>query len=237
MAIDDEAGDGHVQQVHTQSRGADDAGDDDETGREMSYKHPGCCKARWLRKRPGAPRWTPKLCRLLERLIEEDETEVETDMGIVVEDTWKILLDCDKSGKDALKHKIKERSGSTSRGGSAKRSGRRRKRPRSGPRGGKGCRRSSSFDSSSFDNISDSGSDSSSTESTNSSGKSSKRKEAADRTGAQASCNSSGLMESDIRKTGDWVNREGPPKSACPDCQGHHWWFDKEKFGCKRRQK
>ena len=39
------------------------------------------------------------------------------------------------------------------------------------------------------------------------------------------------------KKSGDWVCCEGPPKSACPDCGGHHWWFDREKFGCKGRPK
>ena len=40
--------------------------------------------------------------------MEADETEMETDMGAVVRDASKILQECDKSGKDALKTKIKE---------------------------------------------------------------------------------------------------------------------------------
>ena len=63
---------------------------------EMTHKEPSYKNARWLRKRPGAPRWTQKICRLLEDLMEADETEAEADMGAVVYELWKILLDCDK---------------------------------------------------------------------------------------------------------------------------------------------
>ena len=37
--------------------------------------------------------------------MEADETGEETDVGAVVNDLWRILLDYDKSGKDALKAK------------------------------------------------------------------------------------------------------------------------------------
>ena len=37
--------------------------------------------------------------------MEADETEAETDIGVVVRDIWRILLECDKC---ALKTKIKE---------------------------------------------------------------------------------------------------------------------------------
>ena len=40
--------------------------------------------------------------------MDADETEAETDVGAVVHELWKILLDCDKSRKDALKSKIRE---------------------------------------------------------------------------------------------------------------------------------
>ena len=40
--------------------------------------------------------------------MEADEAGSESDPGSVIEDLWRVLLDCDKSGKDALKSKIKE---------------------------------------------------------------------------------------------------------------------------------
>ena len=105
MAVDEEAK-GDITQV----RGAVGvgAGEEDEVRPEMTHKEPSYKNARWLRKRPGAPLWTQEICRLLEGLMEADETEAETDLGTMVHDLWKIVLECDKSGKDALKTKIKK---------------------------------------------------------------------------------------------------------------------------------
>ena len=75
---------------------------------KMTHKEPSYKNAWWLRKRPGSPHWTKKICRLLEDLMEANETEAEADMGAMVYELCKILLDCDKSRKDALKPKIKE---------------------------------------------------------------------------------------------------------------------------------
>ena len=59
--------------------------EEDEVVRiELTHKEPSYKNARWLRKRPGAPRWTEKIYRLLEDLMEADETEAETDIGAVV---------------------------------------------------------------------------------------------------------------------------------------------------------
>ena len=44
-----------------------------EEDEEMTHKRPSYSNARWLRKRPGAPRWTQKMCRLLEGWMESDE--------------------------------------------------------------------------------------------------------------------------------------------------------------------
>ena len=46
----------------------------------MTHKEPSYKTAQWLRKAPGAPCWTQKICGLLEGLMEVDETETETDM-------------------------------------------------------------------------------------------------------------------------------------------------------------
>ena len=70
---------------------------------EMTHKEPTYKNARWLRKRHGAPHWTQKICRLLEDLMDADETEAEADMGAVVYELWKIRLDRDNPGQDARK--------------------------------------------------------------------------------------------------------------------------------------
>ena len=68
------------------------AEEEEEVRPEMTHKEPNYKNARWLRKRPGAPRWTQKICRLLEGLMEADETQAETDIGTAVGNLWKILL-------------------------------------------------------------------------------------------------------------------------------------------------
>ena len=67
------------------------AEEDEEVRPEMPHKEPSYKNARWLRKRPGAPRWMQKICRLLEDFMEADETEAETDMGAVVSEFWRIV--------------------------------------------------------------------------------------------------------------------------------------------------
>jgi hypothetical protein len=83
--------DGEAMGGSTQVRGADGDGaeEDGESRPELTHREPSYKNARWLRKRPGAPRWTQKICRLLEGLMEADETEAETDMGAVVSDLWR----------------------------------------------------------------------------------------------------------------------------------------------------
>ena len=105
MAVDQEATGGDAQARGASGDGAEEEG---ERRPELTHREPSYKNARWLRKRPGAPRWTQKICRLLEGLMEADEIAEEVDRGAVVDDLWGILLDCDKAGKDALKTKIKE---------------------------------------------------------------------------------------------------------------------------------
>ena len=83
MVVDEEAIGGNTQDCGAAGDGAEEEGESrpELTHRELSYKN-----ARWLRKRPGAPRWTQKICRLMEGLMEADETEAEMDMGVVVSD-------------------------------------------------------------------------------------------------------------------------------------------------------
>ena len=227
----------------TERGGASEGGGDDKV-QEHSYREPSFRNARWMRKRPGAPRWTQKLCRFLERLMEAEDTENTTEVEDIIHDVWRILLDCDKSGKDALKakvkdHKKKEKQKERRR---RKKEKRRAKKANKSAKSGKSRRRGSGSDSSSSSSgsSSDSESDSSSFDASSSSGRSSKSKA---NKGSQRTVNMpefkyiDGKRHFQSKKTGDWVNCESQPKSACPDCGGHHWWFDKGKVGCKGRQK
>ena len=121
-----------------------------------------------------------KLCRFLERLMEAEDTETTTEVEDIIHDVWRILLDCDKSGKDALKakvkdHKKKEKEKERHR---RKKEKRRAKKASKSAKSGKSRRRGSGSDSSSSSNgsSSDSESDSSSSEASSSSGRSSKSK-------------------------------------------------------------
>ena len=83
MAVNHEATGGNA---HTRGATGDGAEDEGESRPELTHKEPSYKNARWLRKRPGAPRWTQKICRLLEGLMEVDEVAEEVDMGEVVDD-------------------------------------------------------------------------------------------------------------------------------------------------------
>ena len=167
--------------------------------------------------------------------MEADETEAETDMGAFVNDLWKILLDCDKSGKDTLKTKIKEHKKKQKHKEKKQRKKERRKekKGRKLSKRSKGrCGSPDSTSSSSDSSSSDSDSGSSLSGSSSSSGRSSKRQK---EQGGQKSANHpefkwiDGKRHFKSKKSGD---TKGPL-----DCGGHHWWFDREKFGCKGRQK
>ena len=223
---------------------ADAGAEEDEVVRpEMTHKEPSYKNARWLRKRPGAPRWTQKNMQAAEDLMEAHETEAEADMGAVVYELWKILLDCNKSRKDALKSKIKEHKKKQKHKEKKQRKKERRKekKGRKSSKRGKGRRGSpDSTSSSSESSSSDSNSGSSSSGSSNSSGRSSRRHK--DRGGQKGAHQPEfkwidGKRRFKSKKSGDWVCCQGPPKSACLDGGGHHWWFDQEKFGCKGRHK
>ena len=238
MAVDHEATAGDAQ-----ARGASGDGADDEEGEhrpELTHKDPSYKNARWLRKRPGAPRWTQKICRLLEGLMEADEIAEEVDMGAVVDDLWGILLDRDKAGKDALKTKIKEhkKRQKQKEKKQRKKERRREKKGRKASKHKKGRRGSTDLTSSSSAATATRTRRHPGVQGRPGSHRACRRTKGPN--GVQISRSSSGLtasVTSRAKKSGDWVCCEGPPKSACPDCGGHHWWFDREKFGCKGRQK
>ena len=154
-----------------------------EEDEEMTHKRPSCRLARWLRKRPGAPRWTQKICRLLEGWMESDEDGSEHDLGSMIEELWQVLLDCDKSGKVALKSRIKEHKKKRKAKERKRRQKEKKKHKKStkSKRHKKWSSRGSSSGSSSSDSGS-SGSDSSSSstdDSSSSSGQSSKSRKSA----------------------------------------------------------
>ena len=93
---------------HRADANGDEEGEPKDENKEVSHRHPSYRNARWLRMRLGAPRWAKKNCRLLEGWMETDEIGIETELGSMIKDPWKILVDCDKSGKGALKSKMKE---------------------------------------------------------------------------------------------------------------------------------
>ena len=235
MALDEEAGAGAGER---EGGGGPAAAEEDE----LTYKEPSFKNAKWMRKRPGAPRWTVKVCRLVERLMEAEESETATEVSTIIDDVWQLLLDCDKSGKDAVKAKIKEVKKRNKKKVNKQRRKEKKKemKERRSSRREKGRRRSSDSDLSSTDSSSDSASDTSSSASSSSSGRHSKRKS---RGGTQGSTSQpefkwiDGKRHFRSKKTGDWVNCENPPKTACPECGGHHWWFHREKHGCKGRRK
>ena len=171
MAVDEEAG---AAAGEREGGGGLAAAEEDE----LTYKEPSFKNARWMRKRPGALRWTGKLCRLLQRLMEAEESETVTEVSTIIDDVWQLLLDCDKSGKDAVKAKIKEVKKRNKKKAKKQRRKEKKKemKERRSSRRGKGRRRSSDSDSSSTDSSSDSASDTSSSASSSSSGRHSKRK-------------------------------------------------------------
>ena len=91
----------------TERGGASEGGGEDKV-QEPSYREPSFRNARWMRKCPGAPHWRQKLCRFLKRLMQARDTEAVTEVEDVIHDVWRILLDCDRSGKDALKAKVED---------------------------------------------------------------------------------------------------------------------------------
>ena len=114
--------------------------------------------ARSMRRRPGATRWTIKLCRALEQELKGHAAEGEAGPSTLARKVWKIVLDCDVTGADELKDRARER-----RRKERKREKRQRWKERK--RRGKNKRRGSSSESD--------GSSSSSSTSSSSSGSSS----------------------------------------------------------------
>ena len=194
-----------------------------EEDEEMTHKRPSYRNARWLRKRPGAARWTQKMCRLLEGWIGSDEDGLEHHLGSMIEELWQVLLGCDKSRKDALKSRIKEheKKRKAKERKQRKKEKKRHKKSMKSKRHQKWSSRGSSSGSSFSDNgSSGSGSSPSSMDdSSSSSGRSSKSRKSA---APQRPSNQpefkwiDGKRHFKSRKTGDWVNCEGPPQKRLP---------------------
>ena len=64
--------------------------------------------AKTMQKRLGAPRWTQKLCRPLERWLKYDEGHGHT-MEDAAQQVWEVILDCGKASEDEIKSKMKDK--------------------------------------------------------------------------------------------------------------------------------
>ena len=78
--------DGAVDGAPATEWGSASEGGGDDKVQEPSYREPSFRNARWMRKRPGAPRWTHKLCRFLERLMEAEDTKTTTEVEDIIHD-------------------------------------------------------------------------------------------------------------------------------------------------------
>ena len=170
---------------HGAGAGGDHNGEPKDEYEELPHRHPSYRNAQWLKKRPGAPNWTPKICRLLEGWMGADEAGSKSELGAMIDDLWKVMLDCDKSSKDALKGKIKEHKKKRQAKDHKQRKKEKKrdeKSKRSKGRGEKHKRESESDSSSSSEVCSDNDTGSSSSDDSNSSlVRSSKSRETANR--------------------------------------------------------
>ena len=87
---------------------------DAEDGEEATGQEKGKGKAsssdltpkalRRVRRRKGAPRWTKKLTKLIERHLEVDEQSGDpVEIPEVLQEVWEVILKLDEDGKDDLK--------------------------------------------------------------------------------------------------------------------------------------
>ena len=65
--------------------------------------------ARSMRRRPGATKWTIKLCRALVQELKGHVAEGEAGPSTLARKVWKIVLDCDVTGANELKDRARER--------------------------------------------------------------------------------------------------------------------------------
>ena len=202
------------------------------TGR--TTRSSGTSAARSMRRRPGATRWSIKLCRALQQELKGHAAEGEAGRSTLARKVWKIVLDCDLTGADKLKDRARER-----RRMERKREKRQRRKERK--RRGKSNRRDSSSDDSGSSTSSGTSSSSSGSSSSSSGISSRTRKKHTESTTRRAGNDIAGRKEGEIwrgtgsaanteftllggrrhfksKRSGAWEDCTDPPKSKCQDC-------------------
>ena len=226
----------------------DNDGHSDRASDKVKWNVLTASAARSMRRRPGATRWTIKLCRALEQELKGHAAEGEAGPSALARKVWNIVLDCDVTGADELKDRARER-----RRKERKREKRQRRKERK--RRGKSKRRDSSSDDSGS-STSNGTSSSSSGSSSSSSGRSSPtRKKHTKSTARRTGNDIAGRKEGEIwrgtgsaanteftllggrrhfksKRSGAWEDCTDLPKSKCQDCSQAHWYFDRDEWGC-----
>lgn len=196
------------------------------------------CKA--LRRRAGAPKFSQRLCRILESALSAEAMEEDcTARGLSVsaEEVWRAVLKSDEQGRKYLVQKQKD---------DRRRQRRREKKQRAKERKrqkGKGSA-SDSSDSASSHSSSTSGSSSSSDSAPDRRARASSRRDK--RTVSVHTAASSKASYTDVpefimvkgvkhfrsKRSGRLVRCDGPPSSVCAFCTNKHWFWEAAAYGC-----
>ena len=118
----------------------DNEGHSDKASDKVKWNILTASAARSMRRRPGATRWTIKLCMVLEQELKNHAAESEAEPSALARKVWKIVLDCDMTGAGELKDGARERR-------RKERKREKRQRRKEHKRRGKSKRRDSSSDS------------------------------------------------------------------------------------------
>ena len=187
-------------------------------------------KVRKIRKRPGAPKWTIRLSKVLRDYLKEP---TKADEHSLADDIWRVMMKMDRWGETYLKEEWRKKQKKEK-----KKRGKERKKAKKTARKGKKSRRRRSRVSES----SSSGSSSCSTDtlesssSSSSSGRGSRQR--------QTPPASSGKKHKvEIRvvdgrqgfwsgKGQKWIDCTNPPAVPCPKCGQRHWYHEAEASGC-----
>ena len=226
----------------------DNGGHSDKASDKVRWNVLTASAARSMRRRPGATRWTIKICRAQEQELNNHAAESEAEPSALARKVWKIVMDCDVTGADELKDKARER-----RRKEKKREKRQRRKERK--LRGKGKRRDSNSDSNDSSSSSSNNSSSSGSSSSSSRRSSRARKKQTGNTARRAGNDIAGRKEGEIwrgtgsaanteftllgrrrhfksKRSGAWEDCKDPPKTKCTDCGHAHWYFDKDEWGC-----
>ena len=196
------------------------------------------------RHRTGAPRWTKKLTKLIERHLEVDEETGELgDIPEVLQKIWEMILKLDDTGKEELKERARADKKK------ARRKEKKAEKKAKKGKGGKKKKRDYSSSSSSSSSDYSSSSSSSSGSSSSSDGKKKKKKKrksksrdkgkGKEKAGGGGSRGTRGpefkVIGGDrhfLDLAGNWINCSRPPSTPCKFCGGKHRWWEGRDHGC-----